>query len=261
MSHCHAHASHEEPHAPKEAGNILTIRSHSGLSGDMLVAGLLCMHGFSADEINARLAKIMPELAGTVALVKKAVSHVSGWHLQVSLPHEHEHRHCADIVAIIAKSGLCEQARDWATATFELLARAEGEVHGIAPEEVHFHEVGALDSILDICFACELLATLSLSRLVVSPLPVGDGSVQCAHGLLPVPAPAVLRLLEGLKVCPFAGQGETVTPTAAALLHVWPVEFGPWPTMQVAKTALVYGSREFADLPNGVSFAMGKALV
>ena len=225
MSHCHAHASHEEPHAPKEAGNILTIRSHSGLSGDMLVAGLLCMHGFSADEINARLAKIMPELAGTVALVKKTVSHVSGWHLQVSLPHEHEHRHCADIVAIIAKSGLCEQARDWATATFELLA------------------------------------TLSLSRLVVSPLPVGDGSVQCAHGLLPVPAPAVLRLLEGLKVCPFAGQGETVTPTAAALLHVWPVEFGPWPTMQVAKTALVYGSREFADLPNGVSFAMGKALV
>ncbi|MBO4336394.1 MAG: LarC family nickel insertion protein [Desulfovibrio sp.] len=245
---------------PKEPVRLLTIRSHAGLSGDMLLAGLWRICAMSNESVNALLAKILPNLAGSVQLVRREIAHVGGWQVRVSLPEEHEHRNCADILAIIASSGLGEQAADWARQTFELLARVEGEVHGLAPDKVHFHEVGALDSILDICLACELLARLAPARLVLSPLPVADGFVRCAHGLMPVPAPAVLRLLEGLRVTSFAGSGETLTPTAAALLHVWPVEFGPWPAMQVEKTALVYGSREFRDLPNGASFALGLAL-
>ncbi|MCR5814370.1 MAG: LarC family nickel insertion protein [Desulfovibrio sp.] len=258
MSDCHKH--HTQAREPNDRARILTIRSHSGLSGDMLLAGLWCMSGESSEVINGLLAKIFPKLVGSCELVRREIAHVGGWQARVTLPDEHVHRNCAEILALVESGGLSPQARLWATQTFELLARVEGEVHALAPEEVHFHEVGALDSILDICLACELLSRLAPARLVLSPLPVGDGSVHCAHGLLPVPAPAVLRLLEGLRVTAFAGSGETVTPTAAALLHVWPVEFGPWPTMQVEKTALVYGSREFANLPNGASFALGFAL-
>ncbi len=138
-----------------------------------------------------------------------------------------------------------------------MLAVAEGAVHGRTPDQVHFHEVGALDSILDICMSCELFHRLSPSRFVVSPLPMADGFVHCAHGIIPVPAPAVLELMDGIPVRPFPGQGETVTPTAMALLRALNAEFGPWPAMTVEKKAIIYGSRVFEDAPNGAIFACG----
>ena len=147
-----------------------------------------------------------------------------------------------------------------ASNTFTLLAEAEAAVHGMKPEAVHFHEVGALDSILDICMACTLFTRLSPARFVVSPLPIADGEVVCAHGVIPVPAPAVLELLEGIPVRPFSGEGETVTPTAIALLRSLGAAFGPWPAMLVEKRALVYGSRVFANAPNGAIFACGTEL-
>ena len=128
------------------------------------------------------------------------------------------------------------------------------------PEAVRFHEVGALDSILDICMACVLFTRISPARFVVSPLPIADGEVVCAHGVIPVPAPAVLELLEGIPVRPFSGEGETVTPTAIALLRSLGAMFGPWPAMLVEKQALVYGSRVFANAPNGTIFACGMEL-
>ncbi len=142
---------------------------------------------------------------------------------------------------------------------FALLAAAEGRVHGLAPEKVCFHEVGALDSILDICLSCVLFDRLSPSRFVCSPLPLADGGVCCAHGWLPVPAPAVFDLLEGMPVCGFPGRGETVTPTAIALLRALGASFGPWPEMLVERRALVYGSRVFENAPNGTLFAFGRA--
>ena len=107
--------------------------------------------------------------------------------------------------------------------------------------------------------SCELFARLSLSRFVVSPLPVADGHVHCAHGIIPVPAPAVIELMEGVPVRPFAGQGETVTPTAMALLKALDAEFGPWPAMRVESRALVYGTKVFEGAPNGALFAFGPA--
>ena len=158
---------------------------------------------------------------------------------------------------MIQNSRITERAKGIAADIFTVLAEAEAKAHGTSIEEVHFHEVGALDSILDICVSCELFVRLNPSRLVVSPLPVADGNVRCAHGVIPVPAPAVLELLEGVPVRPFPGQGETITPTAMALLRALHAEFGPWPAMRVERRALVYGTHVFPGAPNGTVFAWG----
>ncbi|MGE4263323.1 MAG: LarC family nickel insertion protein [Desulfovibrio sp.] len=259
--HDHAHEHKHEHEHDHDHGHhtpsVLTIRANSGLSGDMLLAGLLKMTEVDEAETAALLAAIMPELTGTLRLARKQVNHIGGWHAEVSLPHQHEHRTLADITALINACGMTDAAKGLATETFTLLAQAEGAVHEKKPEDVHFHEVGALDSILDICLTCELFARLAPGRFVVSPLPMADGFVACAHGIIPVPAPAVLELLEGIPVRPFAGRGETVTPTAIALLRALGAEFGPWPSMRIEKRALVYGGKVFENAPNGAIFACG----
>ena len=265
QEHHHGHGhTHETAHGEGRdtglGGRILTIRSHSGLSGDMLLAGLLRMTEPDEAETARLLAAVRPALAGTVRLKRRQVNRIGGWFAEVSLPRQHEHRTLEDILGIIAGSGMDEGPKRLASNTFTLLAEAEAAVHGMKPEAVHFHEVGALDSILDICMACTLVTRLSPARFVVSPLPSADGEVVCAHGVIPVPAPAVLELLEGIPVRPFSGEGETVTPTAIALLRSLGAAFGPWPAMLVEKRALVYGSRVFANAPNGAIFACGTEL-
>ena len=252
--HSHEHHSHERESA---SGPVLTIRAHSGLSGDIFLAGLLCMTGTTPQQMEADLSSIMPELAGSVQLVRKEVNHIGGWHAEVTLPHQHEHRTLADILALIASSGMSEGGKELSSRAFTLLASAEAAVHGRPPEEVHFHEVGALDSILDICLSCELFHRLSPSLFVVSPLPVADGFVHCAHGILPVPAPAVLELMADVPVRPFPGEGETVTPTGMALVKALGAKCGPWPAMRVEKKSIIYGSRVFENAPNGAIFACG----
>ncbi len=239
------------------ADRVLTIRTHSGLSGDMFLAGLLRMVGFDVQATDRILTSILPDLAGAVRLTRKQVNTIAGWHAEITLPHQHIHRTFADIAQLIAQSGMTAQGKDLATKTFALLAEAEAAVHAEKTEDVHFHEVGALDSILDICLSCELFSLLNPQQFVVSPLPLADGEVACSHGFIPVPAPAVLELLEGIPVVPFAGKGETVTPTAVALLRALGAGFGAWPAMRIEKRALVYGTRIFPGVANGSIFAWG----
>lgn len=283
-----AHAPHVPAHpaesTPAPGGRILTIRSHSGLSGDMLLAGLALMNA-AADaartdaaplgtaallpaaerllaELLAPLAAAVPALKGCLALTRREVAGIGGWHAQVRLPQAHEHRTLADIRALIEGCGLADGAKRLAQDCFSLLAGCEAEVHGTQPERVTFHEVGALDSILDICLACALFDRLAPARLVAGALPLADGSVRCAHGLIPAPAPAVLALLGGVPVRPFAGgedAGELVTPTALALLKTLGCHFGPWPAFRVTGTALVFGTRVFPGTANGAVFAVGTA--
>lgn len=281
--HHHDHAHDESAPGAARHGRVLTIRSHSGLSGDMLLTGLALMNA-AADteqaggapvgtaalvdaanglltELLAPIAEGVPALGGCVAITRKEVGGIGGWHAEVTLPEAHEHRTLAHIRDIIAASGLAPGARDLAQSCFALLARCEAEVHGKKPDEVCFHEVGALDSILDICLACALYDRLSPARFVVGPLPLADGSVHCAHGHIPAPAPAVLALLSGVPVRPFAGDaaaGELITPTAIALLRALGCEFGPWPAFRVTATALVYGSKVFPGTANGAVFAVGR---
>ena len=238
---------------------ILTIRALSGLSGDMLLAGLCRMQGLDQAELDALVATLnLPHLvSGCVQVKEYSLQHIGGWRAYVDLPHEHAHRSLLDITEIIEKSAMAEKAKKMALVTFALLAEAEGKVHGIAPSEVTFHEVGALDSIVDICLGCLLFERLGNPALRVSPLPLADGHIACAHGIIPSPAPAVLQLLEGVEVCSFDGVGETVTPTALALLQSWGAVFGAWPHMRVEKTALVYGSKVFEGVANGAVFASG----
>lgn len=270
--HCGDHDYGEAGGDRASGGRILTIRSHSGLSGDMLLTGLalMCLETLELDPystparewLTGILEKIMPELVGTVLLERHMAGGISGWRARVELPHVHEHRNLAEISAIVEASTLSAPAREMALKCFALLAECEAAVHGKSVAEIHFHEVGALDSILDICAVCELRVILNPSRIICGPLPLADGQVKCAHGILPAPAPAVLRLLRGVPVRPFGGDcaaGELVTPTAIALLHALGVEFGPWPSFELRYTALVYGQRYFPDAPNGVIFALGEA--
>lgn len=222
-----------------------------------MLAGLALMCEASQDDLDDCVAALgVPSLArGTVSLERRSVNQVAGWGCRISLPHEHTHRNMGTITEIIEKSAMTPQASALALKAFALLAEAEGAVHGMPPEAVVFHEVGALDSILDICLVCSLYARLSPARFVCGPLPLADGGVYCAHGWLPTPAPAVLELLRDVPVCGFAGKGETVTPTAIALLKALDAEFGPWPSMRVERCALVYGGRIFANAPNGAVWA------
>lgn len=258
----HAHPDHHaHRHDLHVHGDVLTVRASSGLSGDMMLAGLARMAGVTQDDLDALLASLrLSALHGSVRLEPRSVNHVAGWGCAVTLPHEHEHRSLVDVRAIIAASDLDEKASALADACFVLLAEAEGAVHGKPADEVCFHEVGALDSIVDICLASALFARLAPARFVCSPLPMGEGGVHCAHGWIPTPAPAVLELLRDVPVCGFAGRGETVTPTAIALLKAFGADFGPWPAMRIRERALVYGTRVFDNAPNGSVWALGPAI-
>ena len=158
----------------------------------------------------------------------------------------HSHRSLADIVGLIDGLHLSDKVSDNARAVYSLLAAAEGRAHGRSVDLVHFHEVGALDAVADIVACCHLMARIAPEKVVASPVHVGFGSVQCAHGVMPVPAPATACLLEGVPI--FSDgltRGELCTPTGAALLRHFVSEFGPMPLMRVAATGHGAGRKDF----------------
>ena len=165
--------------------------------------------------------------------------------------HHHEHRCFADIRDLIQTSPLEEEIKKNAVGIFRLLAEAEGAVHQCAPEEVHFHEVGAADSIIDIVGAAIGFHLLGVEAIEVGPVPVGSGTVRCAHGLIPVPAPAVVEILK-LAAFPVASDCEPVemlTPTGAAILSYWPKAAKSGPT-KILRSAHAFGHRAMAGRPN-----------
>jgi uncharacterized protein (DUF111 family) len=264
QEHKHAHErahghNHHAGHTANHAGNrILTVRANSGLSGDIILSGLAKLAELEDAELNKLIAELkIPALENCLSIETRSINAVNGWICKITLPHEHAHRSMADIKQLIQASDLPEEAKNLSGAAFSLLAEAEGAVHGKKPDEITFHEVGALDSILDICLSCRIFTLLAPERFICSPLPLADGAIHCAHGCLPSPAPAVLRLLTGIPVRGFEGSGETVTPTALALLKALKASFGPWPEFTVQKTLISYGQKVFPDLPNGAIWALG----
>lgn len=266
----HIHCNCGDAQECGENKTILTIRIHSGLAGDIMFTGLAILNlnkkgvdpaGAEANKwLNDLCASITPELDSCVKLVRKDRFGIFGWSLEVNLPYVHEHRNLLDMRTIADSSSLCEEAKRLGIATFELLAECEAEVHNKAVEDIHFHEVGALDSILDIFGVCELYCRLGSPLVVSSPLPMADGDIKCAHGILPAPAPASLKLVQGLPVKGFCGSvdaGELLTPTSLALLRALHVDFGPWPSFIVDYTVLAWGQKVFTGAPNGTIFALG----
>lgn len=227
----------------------------------MLLCGLARLLRLDDAALAQRVARIgLPSLADAVSVQPRLVGGIAGWSARVTLPDEHAHRGLAEIVSIINASDLATGAKRLALATFQRLADVEAEMHGIAVRDVHFHEIGALDSILDVCMVSALYDEMGSPVVICSPLPVSDGVVRCAHGLLATPAPAVLRMLEGVPAYGVEGAGETVTPTALALLLTINTDFDIWPALKIERTARAYGTREFTYLPNGAIFAAGRRM-
>lgn len=174
----------------------------------------------------------------------------SGLRFAVACDEEHAHRHLADVLAILAGAALTSRARDLSERAFRALAEAEGLAHGCGAEEVHFHEVGAVDAIVDVAAACALFDALDCDTAFSSAVPVGSGTVHAAHGEMPVPAPGTLRLLTGMPVCGTRLQGERATPTGVALLRAFGVRFEERPAAIVETVGHGLGTREFADRAN-----------
>lgn len=170
---------------------------------------------------------------------------------------EHGHRTLPEIDALIDGSALRPESRDRAKALFARLAAAESEVHGIPMESVHLHEVGALDSIIDIVGAVFAFEAIGADEIVASPLNVGSGTVRTAHGLYPVPAPATMRLLAGVPIYAGTQVAEMVTPTGALLVSSYAQSYGPMPAMTVRATGYGAGGREFPETPNVLRAVIG----
>jgi uncharacterized protein (TIGR00299 family) protein len=160
---------------------------------------------------------------------------------------------------LITASNISQTAKKLAIQVFKKLADAEAQVHGKKPEEIHFHEVGALDSIADIVSACIGLDALGIEKVYCSPLPVGGGIIECAHGVLPGPAPATMELLKDVPVVGGPVAAELVTPTAAAILTTVVDEFGPLPAITIEKTGYGAGTKEFEKVPNLLRLIIGNS--
>lgn len=172
--------------------------------------------------------------------------------------HSHHHAHLSDIRAIIDGLDVPGKVKADAEAVYALIARAESEVHGEPVEHIHFHEVGALDAVADVVGVCALMNEIAPERVVVSPVHVGSGEVRCAHGVLPVPAPATAKLLAGVPIYGGAVRGELCTPTGAALLKHFASRFGPMPAMAVEKIGYGMGTKDF-EWANCVRAMIGTA--
>ena len=181
---------------------------------------------------------------------------------QIVVEHEpeHAHRHLSHITAMIDRSNLTPRARDMATRIFRKLAEAEAKVHGSTIEKVHFHEVGAVDSIADIVGAAIGFDLLDIERVVCSPVPTGHGFVEIAHGRCSIPAPATGELLRGVPLAPLDVEGELTTPTGAAIVAALVREFGPLPAMTVERIGYGAGQKDFPQ-PNILRLLLGTQAV
>ena len=240
---------------------ILYLECHMGAAGDMLTAALYELLSPAQREtfLNTLRSVFGPELEFSPEL--RETHGISGTKMHVKIsgheegdppdhPQGHHHgRSFREITAMLNALSLPPEVLTRAKAVYRKIARAEGRVHGTTPELVHFHEVGALDAIADVTGACLALSLLAPDRVVASPVSTGFGQVRCAHGLLPVPAPATALLLEGAEITAGPIEEELCTPTGAALLTEFAEDFGTLPSMKLLGLGVGVGTKDFG-VPN-----------
>lgn len=236
--------------------NIAYFDCFAGAAGDMIVGAVLDA-GASEDHLRGELAKLnLPQVELHIEkMVKKGISATSFVPRQAG--HEHHHRNLPIITDIISNASLSDRVKGQAIAIFGRLAGAEAKVHGIGEDEVHFHEVGAADAIMDIVGACVGLESLEVDEVRCSALVVGSGTVKCAHGMLPVPAPATVELIKELPLRPCEVEGELLTPTGAAILTTVAAGFGSMPAMQIDRVGYGAGQRDHAAMANVLRVLVG----
>ena len=247
----------------------LYLECNMGAAGDMLMSAL-CELLPDPEGFITELSRILPE-GVTVRRERLVRCGITGTHIAVSVRgheeeshdaghehhhehhHDHEHHHehhhhhssMADIMAIVNGMKLPEKVESDVLAVYELIAQAESRAHGKSVSEIHFHEVGTLDAIADITGVCLLIHRLAPEQILASPVHVGCGEVHCAHGILPVPAPATAHILQGVPIYGGEVQGELCTPTGAALLRHFVRDFGSMPPMRVTSAGYGCGMKEF----------------
>lgn len=261
--HHHHHAPH--PHISDSStplargaghGQLLYLDAFSGLAGDMIVAALL--------DLGVPLTAITEGLAGLgvlgYELEQRRVTRSSlvGLHFNVRQTVTQPARDYAEIKALLtAASSLSDGARALAQKAFSVLAHAEAQVHACAVEDVHFHEVGAVDSIIDICAAAIAFDYLD-AEVMCSPLPMGRGSTRSQHGVIPLPAPATVLCLRGIPTYDAGLAAELVTPTGACLVASVAYKFGGWPAFSPERVGLGAGTKEWPDRPNLLRVILGR---
>ncbi len=233
---------------------LLYFDCFSGISGDMIL-GALIDAGVSLDKLKAELAKL--NLAGFSITAEKCVKNgISGTKVTVHTEDQKVHRHLKHIHEIIEPSGLSDKAKKTSLRVFQTLAEAEARIHNTSPEKIHFHEVGALDAIVDVVGSVVGLQLLGIDQVWASPVHVGTGFVDCQHGRIPLPAPATVEILKGTPVYSTGLDAELVTPTGAALLKTLADSFGPLPPMQLETIGYGAGTQDL-PIPNHLRVIVG----
>jgi uncharacterized protein (TIGR00299 family) protein len=249
----------------------LYLDCFSGASGDMLIGALIDC-GLDFDLLRGELKKLGVE-GYELSLTRVDRSGISASKFDVFLHshdhdhehhhhhhhhHAHEHRSLSQIKRIIASSKLTDEIKERANTIFQRIGEAESKIHNIPIESVHFHEVGAIDSIIDIVGACIGLDALKIDRITSSPLHVGTGTFKCAHGTYPVPGPATAELLRGVPIYSREIEGELVTPTGAAIISTLASSYGPMPMMRIERIGYGAGTRTYPNFPNVLRAVIGE---
>ena len=234
---------------------ICYLDAFSGISGDMLVGALA-----DAGAPSGLLAEALTGLGtgATFAFEKTRRCGIGATKFQVTAPHEHSHRHLSHILEMIERAALTARVKQNASAVFQRLGEAEARVHQVPVERVHFHEVGAVDSICDIVGACVGFELLGVEEIHSSALNLGSGTVKMEHGVLPVPAPATAALVEGTPVYARGPEVELTTPTGAALVTTLAARFGVMPAMRISAAGYGAGGHDFAEQANVLRVLIGE---
>jgi uncharacterized protein (TIGR00299 family) protein len=230
----------------------------SGISGDMTLAALLDA-GVDAGAIRSGLDSLGLPIQLEVEKVRKGG--FAATYVHVEAPEEHRHRFLPEVEEILGRGSLTSRQRELALRIFRRLAEAEAAAHGLSLDKVHFHEVGALDSIADIAGVAIGLDLLGVEKITSRSVPTGSGMVKCAHGLMPIPAPGTAELLKGLPLAPSNIKAELTTPTGAAILATVVQDWIEQPVMTVERIGHGAGKREFTEQPNLLRLFVGTTAV
>jgi uncharacterized protein (TIGR00299 family) protein len=267
--HAHEHGAHRGDHAseqdPEEhrtplsrgagRGKILHLDAFSGIAGDMTIAALVDL-GVPLSVVRESVDALGLE-GVQLALTTRFAGAIGASHFDVLVSGSHPERRYGEIDSLIEAAGLPADVSGLARDIFRTLAEAEARVHRIAVEDVHFHEVGAVDAIVDVVGAAAAFAFLG-ANVVCAPLPLGRGSVECRHGVLPLPAPATVECLLGVPTYDAGIEAELVTPTGAAIARAVPVRYESWPSMSPERVGWGRGSRDLPDRPNALRVVLGQ---
>ncbi|SHH38881.1 hypothetical protein SAMN02744040_01794 [Tepidibacter thalassicus DSM 15285] len=235
---------------------ILYFDCISGISGDMTLAALLDL-GLDRDKFLNELSKLNIDDEYEIKIEDKKENGIQGTDVNVILKNSnHHHRHLDDIYKIIETSNIRENAKKLAKDIFMEVAMAEAKVHGTTIDKVHFHEVGATDSIVDIVGTAILIDMLDVDKIYSSIIPIGSGFVKCDHGIMPVPAPATLEILKGAKIKLNNIKGEITTPTGAAIVKSLSDDFLEEYEFEIEKIGYGMGKKKF-DIPNMLRVIVG----